>query len=196
MYEIKLIIGLGNDGDRYAGTRHNVGFDVIELLAKRFEVKVKKKKFGAAIGEAELEDKKLILVKPLQYMNNSGQVVATAAGFYKVPPEKLLVITDDMALEPGIMRIRAKGSAGGHNGLGDIIEKLGTENFARLRIGIGRSNGRNDRDYVLSRPGKDEKVQIEATSQEAVEAIIMWAQLGVEPAMNKFNCKNTEIESQ
>jgi peptidyl-tRNA hydrolase, PTH1 family len=196
MYEIRLIIGLGNDGAQYAGTRHNVGFGVIELLAKRFEVKVKKKKFGAAVGEAELEDKKLILVKPLQYMNNSGQVVATAVGFYRVPPEKLLIITDDMALEPGRMRIRPKGSAGGHNGLSDIIEKLGTENFARLRIGIGKSNGQSDRDYVLTRPDKDEKKQIEATSQKAVEAILMWARLGVESAMNEFNSKNIKIESQ
>ena len=196
MYEIRLIIGLGNDGAKYAGTRHNVGFDVVDLLAKRFEVKVKKKKFGAAVGEIELEDKKLILVKPLRYMNNSGQVVATVAGFYKVPPEKLLVITDDMALEPGRMRIRPKGSAGGHNGLSDIIEKLGAENFVRLRIGIGKNDERTDRDYVLSRPGEDEKTQIEATSRKAVEAILMWAQLGVESAMNKFNSKNIEIESQ
>ena len=196
MSEIRLIIGLGNDGKKYIATRHNVGFDVIELLAKKFKVKVNKKKFGAAIGQAELEGRKLILAKPLQYMNNSGQVVATAAGFYRISPKELLVITDDMALEPGKMRIRAKGSAGGHNGLSDIIEKLGTENFTRLRIGIGKSDEKTGRDYVLSRPSEDEKKQIDLTSQKAVEAIIMWAQLGVGPAMNKFNCKSAEIESQ
>lgn len=196
MSEIKLIIGLGNEGKQYVGTRHNVGFDVVDLLAARFEVKVKKKKFGGAIGEVELDGKKLILVKPMQYMNNSGQVVATAAGFYRVPADEVLVITDDMALEPGRLRVRAKGSAGGHNGLVDIIEKLGTEAFARLRIGIGKSAERIGRDYVLARPSKDEKIEIEAASQKAVEAIIMWAQLGVGPVMNKFNSKNSEIESQ
>ena len=196
MSEIRLIIGLGNDGAEYAGTRHNVGFDVVELLAKKFEVEIRKKKFGAAIGEAELEGKKLILLKPLQYMNNSGQAVATAAGFYKISPDGILVITDDMALEPGSIRIRAKGSAGGHNGLGDVIEKLGTEDFARLRIGIGKSSRQIGRDYVLARPSKNEKIQIAAASLKAVEAILTWVQLGVEPTMNKFNCKNTEIESQ
>ena len=196
MSEIRLIIGLGNDGAEYAGTRHNVGFDVIELLAKRFEVKVGKKKFGAALGETELEGKKLILLKPLQYMNNSGQAVATAAGFYRISSDRILVITDDMALEPGSIRIRAKGSAGGHNGLSDIIEKLGTEDFVRLRIGIGKSGRRTGRDYVLARPSENEKIQIAAASEKAVEAVLMWVQLGVEPAMNEFNCKNTEIESQ
>ena len=196
MSEIRLIIGLGNDGAEYAGTRHNVGFDVIDLLAKRFEIKDKKKKFGAALGETELESKKLILLKPLQYMNNSGQAAATAAGFYRIPPDRILVITDDMALKPGSIRIRAKGSAGGHNGLSDIIEKLGTEDFARLRIGIGRSTRQTGRDYVLSRPGENEKTRIAAAGLRAVEAVLMWVQLGVEPAMNKFNCKNMEIESQ
>ncbi|NIA17106.1 MAG: aminoacyl-tRNA hydrolase [Planctomycetes bacterium] len=196
MSEIRLIIGLGNDGAEYTGTRHNVGFDVVELLAKRFEIKVRKKKFGAALGEIELEGKKLILLKPLQYMNNSGQAVATAAGFYRISFDRILVITDDMALEPGSIRIRAKGSAGGHNGLSDIIEKLGTEDFARLRIGIGKSPRQIGRDYVLSMPSKDEKIEIAAASFRAVEAVLTWAQLGVELAMNRFNCKNTEIESQ
>ena len=123
MAEVKIIVGLGNCGREYDGTRHNAGFEVVDLLAERLGVEVKKKKFGGIIGEGFFDEGKVLLLKPQQYMNRSGQVVATVAGFYKVNNEDIIVVTDDMALEPGRIRLRAKGSAGGHNGLQDIISK-------------------------------------------------------------------------
>ena len=122
MSDIKLIVGLGNPGKEYDNTRHNVGFEVIDELAKRLFVDVKQKKFGSLFAQTEFEGKKLILLKPQTYMNRSGQAVATAKGFYKLDDADILVVVDDTALEPGVIRVRAKGSAGGHNGLRDIIQ--------------------------------------------------------------------------
>ena len=172
MDDIRLIAGLGNPDKEYQGTRHNIGFEVVESLAEKFGVEVKKGKFGAALGQTIFEDKKLILLKPLTYMNNSGQVIATVAGFYKLTAEQILVITDDMALEPGLIRIRAAGSAGGHNGLADIVEKLGTENFSRLRVGIGEKGQMEGRDYVLSRPSQAERKLLDKAITEATEATV------------------------
>jgi PTH1 family peptidyl-tRNA hydrolase len=187
MDEIRLIAGLGNRGKEYEGTRHNVGFEVIDLLANRLKVELHKEKFGAAFGRAEFEGKKLILLKPLLFMNNSGQVVATAVNFYKLDTSEILVVTDDMALEPGMIRLRAGGSAGGHNGLIDIIEKLGTEKFSRLRIGIGSRGQAAGRDYVLSKPAETGKKLIDAAVIEAAEAVLLWIKEGIEDAMNRFN---------
>ena len=191
MDEIRLIAGLGNTGKEYEGTRHNVGFEVIDLLASRLKVELHKEKFGASFGRAEFEGKKLILLKPLLFMNNSGQVVATAVNFYKLDTSEILVITDDMALEPGMIRLRAGGSAGGHNGLIDIIEKLGTEKFSRLRIGIGSRGQATGRDYVLSKPAEAEKKLIDTAVVEAAEAVLLWIKEGIEAAMSKFNRKIT-----
>src|SRR4030042_4531627 len=135
--EIKIVGGLGNPGKEYVDTRHNIGFRVIDSLAEALKIEVKKKRFSACLGTGEFADKKLILLKPMRFMNCSGQVVATATGFYKLALSNLLVVTDDMALPPGRIRVRMKGSAGGHNGLADVIEKLGTENVSRLRKGMG-----------------------------------------------------------
>ena len=191
MNDIRLIAGLGNIGQEYEGTRHNVGFEVIDLLANKLKVELKKEKFGAAFGRVEFEGKKLILLKPLLFMNNSGQVVATAANFYKLTTSDILVITDDMALEPGMIRLRAGGSAGGHNGLIDIIEKLGTEKFSRLRIGIGSKEQAAGRDYVLSKPAETEKKLIDTAITEAAEAALLWINEGIEAAMNRFNRRLT-----
>ena len=191
MDEIRLIAGLGNAGLEYQGTRHNVGFDVIDLLAEKLKVKLNKEKFSAAFGQIEFEDKKLILLKPLLFMNNSGQVIATAANFYKIEADRILVITDDMALEPGMIRLRAAGSAGGHNGLADIVEKLGTDQFGRLRIGIGSRNGMAGRDYVLSRPDESERKLIDKAIAEAAQAVMAWISQGIESAMSRFNRKLT-----
>ena len=125
--EMRMIVGLGNPGKEYVGTRHNIGFRVIESVADELGIEIKKKKFGSAFGQGEISGKKLIFLKPLQFMNRSGQAVATACGFYKLEVSKVLVITDDLSLEPGRIRIRRAGSSGGHNGLADIIEKLVTE---------------------------------------------------------------------
>lgn len=183
----RLIAGLGNIGLEYQQTRHNVGFEVIDKVAERLKVKLNKEKFSAKFGQAEFEDKKLILLKPLLFMNNSGQVIATAAGFYQIPAENILVITDDMALEPGMIRLRASGSAGGHNGLADIIEKLGTDQFNRLRVGIGSRDVMIGRDYVLSKPDEAERKLIDEAENQAAEAVMVWIKDGIDSAMNKFN---------
>jgi peptidyl-tRNA hydrolase, PTH1 family len=195
MDDIRLIAGLGNPDKEYQGTRHNIGFEVIDKLAEKFGVEVTKGKFGAAFGQTIFEDKKLILLKPLTYMNNSGQVIATVAGFYKLTAEQILVITDDMALEPGLIRIRASGSAGSHNGLADIVEKLGTENFSRLRVGIGEKGQMEGRDYVLSRPSQDQRELLDQAVAQAAEASLFWISRGADAAMTKFNKKNTAKEN-
>jgi PTH1 family peptidyl-tRNA hydrolase len=187
MDEIKMIVGLGNPGDEYSDTRHNTGFKVIDSLAETLGVKIKKRKFGARFESAEYKDKKLILLKPWQFMNRSGQAVATAMGFYRLNVGRLIVITDDMDLEPGRIRIRAKGSAGGHNGLADVIEKLGTNEFARCRIGIGRSAEADTVGYVLDKPAEDQKPLLAAAILRARDAVLCWSEHGIETAMNKFN---------
>ena len=182
-----MIVGLGNPGDEYADTRHNTGFKVIDSLAETVGIKVKRRKFGARFESGEFADKKLILLKPWQFMNRSGQAVATASGFYKLSVKDLLVITDDMDLEPGRIRIRAKGSAGGHNGLADIIEKLGTNNFARCRIGIGRSSKDDAVDHVLDKPTKEEVPLLAEAIERARKAVFCWIEYGTEKTMNEFN---------
>lgn len=185
-----MVVGLGNPGEEYADTRHNVGFKVIDSLGEKLGIDVSKGKFGAFFGLGEIqagEDKKLILLKPLQFMNRSGQAVVTAAGFYKLDVGDLLVISDDMAMEPGRLRIRAKGSAGGHNGLADIIDKLGTNEFARLRIGIGKSERIADVDFVLGKPTESEQQLLNEAIERARDAVICWLKNGLDVAMNEFN---------
>lgn len=184
---MKMVVGLGNPGDEYADTRHNIGFKVIDSLAEALNVDVKQRKFAARFGRGEFADKRLILLKPWQYMNRSGQAVATAVGFYKLDLDDLFVVVDDMALSPGMIRIRAKGSAGGHKGLADIIEKLGTEGFGRLRIGIGQSDRYNAADFVLDKPTKPERTLLNEAIERSREAVLCWIEHGIEAAMNKFN---------
>jgi PTH1 family peptidyl-tRNA hydrolase len=164
-----------------------MGFEVIDLLAETLGERVLKKKFGALVGEAERDGKKLILVKPQEFMNRSGQAVATAAGFYKLAPADILIVADDMALEPGRLRVRASGTAGGHNGLADIIEKLGTINVARLRIGIGKAPGPEWRDWVLTRPASADRKLMDAAVARGRDAALCWIDKGVTTAMNSFN---------
>jgi PTH1 family peptidyl-tRNA hydrolase len=187
MGQMKMVVGLGNPGERYIDTRHNIGFKVVDLLAKALGINVRKRSFGARLGSGEVKDKKLILLKPWRFMNRSGQVVADAVAFYKLPLDDLLVVTDDMALGPGRIRIRARGSAGGHNGLADIIDKLGDDQFARLRVGIGRSDRPQAVNYVLSAPQSDQKLLLEKTIDRAKDAVLCWMEFGVETVMNKFN---------
>ena len=182
-----MVVGLGNPGNEYVDTRHNTGFKVIDSLAEALEIEVRKSKFGARFGSGEFADKKLILLKPWQFMNRSGQAVATAVGFYRLSLSNLLVLTDDMDLEPGTIRIRAKGSAGGHKGLVDIIEKLGTNEFSRCRIGIGRSCDQEAVDYVLDKPTKGERPLLTSAIEKARDAVFCWIKYGLETAMNKFN---------
>ena len=183
----KMIVGLGNPGVKYESTRHNAGFMVIDSLSSALGIKVKKKKFGGVLGEGEYLDKKLILLKPCQYMNRSGQVVATAVGFYRLCLSEMLVVSDDMALEPGRIRIRTRGSAGGQKGLTDILERLGTDEVNRLRVGIGQSGVQASEDYVLTRPSAEEKPLFEAAIDKARDAVLCWIEFGIDEAMNRFN---------
>ncbi len=187
MGDTKMVVGLGNPGDRYVGTRHNMGFMVVDLLAESLQLEVRKRKFGARFGTGEFADKKLILLKPWQFMNRSGQAVATAAGFYRLDVDDLLVVSDDLDLDPGRIRLRAKGSAGGHNGLADIAQKLGTAEFARCRVGIGRSQWQESVSYVLDRPARDDKPLLAEAVERARDAVFCWIENGIETAMNKFN---------
>lgn len=187
MSNVKLIAGLGNPGKEYAGTRHNVGFDVLDKLAEELQIEVKQKKFNSLFGSADFADYKLILLKPQTYMNLSGAAIATACGFYKIDINDVIVVADDMALDPGRIRLRAKGSAGGHNGLKDIINKLGSDEFARLRIGIGKSPSPVYTGYVLGKPGQEEQSQLESSFSEAVKALRCWLRYGIDRAMNDYN---------
>ena len=183
----RMVVGLGNPGGRYARTRHNVGFRVVDSVAETLGVELKEKKFGALLGRGEYEDVKVILVKPQKFMNRSGHVVASITGYYRIQRQDILVVSDDMALEPGRIRIRAKGSAGGHNGLADIISRLKSEEIARLRVGIGKSDTQPGVDYVLAKPTSEENEPLEDGIGRARQAVLCWLGRGVEAAMNEFN---------
>jgi PTH1 family peptidyl-tRNA hydrolase len=191
MATLKLIAGLGNPGKEYAGTRHNVGFEVVDGLAAKVGTAVEQKKFSSLFGEAMVDDCKVLLLKPQTFMNLSGSAVATAVGFYKIPLSDVMIVTDDLALPPGMIRIRPSGSAGGHNGLKDIISRFGSDQVARLRVGIGSSIYPDTRDYVLGRPGADELPQIQTAVRKAQDALLCWIRSGLAPAMNRYNEKST-----
>jgi peptidyl-tRNA hydrolase, PTH1 family len=184
---MQMIVGLGNPGKKYAETRHNVGFKVIDLLGGVLGIEVNKKGFGGKLGKGEYAGKQVVLLKPQQYMNLSGMPVVEAVGFYKLDLNDVLVVLDDMWLEPGQIRLRAKGAAGGHNGLTDVIEKLGTENVSRLRVGIGQAPADGAVDYVLGEPDKKDAELVNQGVQRAKEAAICWLEEGIEAAMTKFN---------
>ncbi len=197
MGDIRVVVGLGNPGDEYADTRHNMGFKVIDLLVETLKIETKKRKFGARTGTGEFAGKRLMLLKPWQMMNCSGEPVAKAVSFYKLAFDDLLVVTDDMDLEPGRIRIRAKGSAGGHKGLADIIQELGTDEFARLRIGIGHSTEADPVDFVLDRP-TEEKPLLDEAVEKARDTVLCWVEYGIEATMNRFNVgreKKTQIDT-
>lgn len=196
MTNVYMVVGLGNPGLRYVGTRHNIGFEVVDGLAETYGVDVRQRKFGARFGSVEQQDKKLILLKPWQYMNLSGQAVATAVGFYRLELERLMVVVDDMALDLGRIRLRAQGSPGGHNGLADIVAKLGTDRFARCRVGIGRSDEMSDVDFVLRRPSRAERTYLSEAVVRAQEAVACWLEHGIETAMNQFNSVSQEEDDR
>ena len=192
MAGIKMIVGLGNPGKEYSGTRHNAGFEVVDKLAGRLGIEIRRRRFGSLVGDGLFGELRVALVKPQTFMNHSGQAVVAAVSFYKLGPDELIVVTDDMALEPGRIRIRPQGSAGGHNGLTDIIERLGTNAFARLRVGIGAAGSPDWADYVLSRPHPQQRERIALAVDKAAEALLCWLGEGLETVMNRYNSSPEE----
>lgn len=186
-----IIVGLGNPGRQYAHTRHNVGFDTLDVLADKYRIDVESKKFKALCGKGIIEGQRVVLAKPQTFMNLSGESVRELVDFYKADPaSELIVVYDDISLEPGQLRIRAKGSAGGHNGIKNIISHLGTQEFLRVKVGVGeKPQGYDLADYVLSRFQKDEQELMEQTFVRAAGAVVKIMADGVEPAMNEYNKK-------
>lgn len=185
---MKLIVGLGNPGPRYRQTRHNVGFMVIDRLAERLAATPWREKFHGEVAEASHAGQRLMLLKPLTYMNLSGTAVAAAARNRVDDPADLLVLVDEAQLPLGRVRLRGEGSAGGHNGLKSLIEHLGTKEFPRLRIGVGAAEGGEDlADHVLSKFRPDEWPVIEKAVERAADAALSYIELGIERTMNAFN---------
>ena len=185
-----IIAGLGNPGKQYESTRHNVGFCVIDILADRMGVCVEEKKHKALCGRGILEGHKIVLLKPQTFMNLSGESIRGAADYYKVEKENIMIIYDDISLEPGQLRIRKKGSAGGHNGIKNIIAHLGTQEFPRIKVGIGDKPRQMDlADYVLSRFSKGEQELMDKAYRDAADAAAMVIGQGMDPAMNHYNGK-------
>jgi peptidyl-tRNA hydrolase, PTH1 family len=189
---MKLFVGLGNPGSEYVGSRHNVGFEVIDTLAGKLNVaSPAKTKFQGLIVDGLLPNgEKVMLLKPMTYMNNSGRSVQAAVAFYQLPLEDLLIVSDDLALPCGRIRLRPDGSPGGHNGLADIERALGTPKYSRLRVGIDPKPAFiPQRDYVLSRFTKEQRELIDPMLPRAADAAVCWAENGVTIAMNRYNTK-------
>ncbi len=190
---MKLIAGLGNPGPEYRETRHNIGFLVADELARRWGVDSWREHSGALAAKARVEGEAVLLVKPLTFMNLSGQAVAALAGFYKVEPADVLVVADDVALPLGRLRARRDGGAGGHNGLKSLIEQLGTQAFPRLRVGVGRGDQRRDlADHVLGRFEAGERDTVSAAVLRAADAAETFLRDGIERVMNAFNAADTQ----
>ena len=185
-----LIAGLGNPTREYDKTRHNVGFSVIDVLADKYNIDVSDRKHKALCGRGVIEGEKVLLLKPQTFMNLSGESIREAVDYYKIDPEDIIVIYDDISLEPGQLRIRLKGSAGGHNGIKNIIAHLGTQEFPRIKVGVGAKPPKMDlADYVLSRFGAEEQKVMDEAFGEAAEAAVMMMTTGAERAMNHYNAK-------
>jgi PTH1 family peptidyl-tRNA hydrolase len=183
----RLIVGLGNPGRRYAGNRHNVGFQCLDRLAEDWGLSFSNRKHKALLAQGEIAGLKTTLAKPQTFMNLSGEAVERLARFYELPPEGLLVIYDDLDLPLGKIRLRPEGGSGGHRGMNSIIEHLGTGGFPRLRVGIGRPAHGDPEDYVLSDFAPDERITIEETYERAISAVELWLAEGIVAAMNRYN---------
>ena len=195
-----LIVGLGNPGKQYENTRHNVGFDAIDVLVDEYRIPSSGKQHKAMYGKGVIEGQKVILAKPLTYMNLSGEAVRAMVDYYKIDPEtELLVIFDDISLAPGNIRIRKKGSAGGHNGIKSIITHLGTQNFQRIKVGVGEKPKNWDlADYVLGAFSKDDRKLVDEALERTAKAAALIVQGEIDEAMNLYNKKlvvNAENEA-
>ena len=186
-----LIVGLGNPGKQYEHTRHNIGFDVMDALAEKYNISISEKKHKALCGKGVINGVKVVLAKPQTYMNLSGESVAELVNYYKMDPEEeMIVIYDDISLAPGNLRIRKKGSAGGHNGIKSIIAHLGTTVFPRIKVGVGEKPKNYDlADYVLGHFSKQERELMEEGYEHASDAVEQIVQGEIEAAMNVFNKK-------
>jgi PTH1 family peptidyl-tRNA hydrolase len=186
---VKLIVGLGNPGIRYAHTRHNAGFDAVDIIARREGWSWSARRGKTQVSSGITGDEKIVLAKPQTYMNDSGLAVAELVRFYKLAPDDLLVICDDLDLPLGRVRLRATGGAGGQHGMESIIRHLGSNQFARIRAGIGRPiQGRDENvDFLLSRPSGEERLALEGAIERAADAALMWVVQGAEAAMNAYN---------
>jgi len=192
MSELKMIVGLGNPGPQYSRNRHNIGFQCVELLAQKQNIALDRMQLRAQTGNGFITRsgvrQKVLLVKPLTYMNASGEAVGPLARFFRVDPASILVIHDDLDLASGKLRLRANGSSGGQNGIRSIIDHLGSQEFARAKVGIGRPPGRMDpADYVLQNFSVDEEITFTPLRERVVDAALCWLFDGIERAMNQFN---------
>ena len=183
---MKLIVGLGNPGKKYENTRHNMGFMAIDLISELAQIDVDKEVFNGIMGRGKIFDNDVILFKPTTFMNLSGNAVSQVVRFFKIPIEDVIIIYDEMALEPGRIRLRLNGSSGGHNGMQNIIDQLGTNDIKRIRIGIGEPTY-DTVDFVLSKPLKEEKELIDGAIENAANAIKEALKSGFDRAMNRFN---------
>ena len=184
-----LIVFLGNPGPRYQGTRHNAGFMAADAMEKAKGVRINRSRFKALTAECDMGGEKVLLMKPQTFMNLSGTAVSEAMNFYKIPPENLMVLCDDISFEPGVFRIRRKGSHGGHNGLKNIISSLGSDNFARIKIGVGQKpHPEYDLvDWVLGRPAPADRDAIAARHADMKEAVVLWLDGRIDEAMNRYS---------
>jgi peptidyl-tRNA hydrolase, PTH1 family len=192
---MKLIVGLGNPGSQYRRSRHNLGFEVVNLLEQQWAINVNRQKFQGRFGSGMVGGQQVALLKPETFMNRSGGSVIEAVTFYKLTLNDIIVVLDDMDLELGQLRLRQTGSAGGHNGLKDIIVRLGDDDFARLRIGIGTASENAAVNHVLGSFRSEEAPVVEAACRRAVEAVECWARQGIDKAMNRYN-RNREFRIQ
>jgi PTH1 family peptidyl-tRNA hydrolase len=185
---MKVVVGLGNPGSQYTGTRHNIGFDVVDLLASQWLAEKPQLKFQGQIQQVTTGGQKVLLVKPLTFMNRSGECVQPLLRFYQVPPEDLVVVCDDMNLPLGKLRWRAGGSSGGQKGLADILQRLGTEQVPRLRVGIGRPPDQMDPvNWVLARFRSDQQQQVQQSLASSADSIQVWVSKGLTEVMNRYN---------
>ena len=185
-----IIAGLGNPGKEYMGTRHNAGFSVIDELADKYNISVDTAKHKGLIGKGVIAGQKVILVKPMTYMNNSGECIREVMDYYKCDIDDFIVIFDDISLDVGKLRLRAKGSAGGHNGIKDIIRQLGTEKFLRIKVGVGaKPKGWDLADHVLGRFSTEDRKLVDEAIEKAAKAVDIMISQGVDAAMNEYNRK-------
>jgi len=190
---MKLVAGLGNPGKEYASTKHNLGFLAIDEIARRAGIDLTKKKFRGVYGEGFLSGEKLILLKPETYMNRSGESVSEAAVFYNISPTDIIIIHDEMDLPAGTLRVKAGGGSAGHNGIKSIIDRIGSPEFIRIRIGIGKPGGKSEgAAHVLSRFGSGEEDAVKASVEKAADAVLELIENGLERTMNKFNVRSPE----